>query len=516
MLKEPQEHEALAPQAMSWRSKFSNIIEGDSEYLLSSAVISAATVFGIIIVVNVFLYNGVPLVWQFAISAFIICFPFAFFMLASMQVKSVKETKVMSAQLQLRKIYLDFKLAEDGPVQVQDVDRLHVILNERANKIQDSRMFYFYKEACHMFLDECQSSASGRQQGLDHHGTNRRLNDLLHFELGSYLPKIIEKKMESERINLRSYRLPLKFFLAVFYAGFLMTLPLINAVFVQDMNPKNIPLFEIENGIPVTVAQWGFLGGFVYTTINLLTRFLRKDLLPRVFLMAALRLLLSVVVAILIYFAYAFSLDVGTFAQSDGQTDADGPSQLPTWILLLCFAAGVAPVQLLIHIGDAGLARINKAWKRRDNAGNRPLVRLEGITWVTAERLNEEGIDSILQMALCKPKEICLKTKFPLSVLQDWKDQAILQTLAGDIVVGRISKKVRTQTIYLDEVIDEKMGIRTFTGLSNLLEKKDAEGRKSFFRSLGLPDDTNYDRLNYMLENIMSEGQRYFANAKAS
>jgi hypothetical protein len=38
----------------------------------------------------------------------------------------------------------------------------------------------------------------------------------------------------------------------------------------------------------------------------------------------------------------------------------------PPQILLLCFFAGIAPIQFLIHFADTQLSRINEGWKRRD------------------------------------------------------------------------------------------------------------------------------------------------------
>ena len=76
----------------------------------------------------------------------------------------------------------------------------------------------------------------------------------------------------------------------------------------------------------------------------------------------------------------------------------------------------MAPIQLLTNLADTYLLRIYRGWKRRNVAGNRPIVNLEGINSVTAERLDEEGIDYIQQMAWCDPGEIALKTKFPLNL----------------------------------------------------------------------------------------------------
>ena len=70
---------------------------------------------------------------------------------------------------------------------------------------------------------------------------------------------------------------------------------------------------------------------------------------------------------------------------------------------------------------------------------HRPVTQLEGINSVTAERLSEEGIDYIQKMALCNYIELSAKTNFPLELAYNWKDQAILHTLTGDIAVYKVS-----------------------------------------------------------------------------
>jgi predicted flap endonuclease-1-like 5' DNA nuclease len=50
--------------------------------------------------------------------------------------------------------------------------------------------------------------------------------------------------------------------------------------------------------------------------------------------------------------------------------------------------------------------------EKEDIAGNRPLIRLDGINNVISERMNEEGIDTVQQMALSNAADISSNTKF--------------------------------------------------------------------------------------------------------
>jgi hypothetical protein len=75
----------------------------------------------------------------------------------------------------------------------------------------------------------------------------------------------------------------------------------------------------------------------------MLTRSLRKDLKPDVYFNASFRIIYSIFAAITIYFVYTF------VAHTD---------QIPSYVLLLCFLAGVAPIQILVNFEDTHMSKI--------------------------------------------------------------------------------------------------------------------------------------------------------------
>jgi len=310
---------------------------------------------------------------------------------------------------------------------------------EELRKNGQTKLYSIYRQAYqkyYKYVIEEKTLTGEKKTGL-------RLN-LLKYELTSLLDEIIEDRMKAESINFRSYLPPLAFFLFIYFAGFLITVPLINSVFIDKFSLVQIHIAEGVS-IPLSIIQWGFLGGFVYTSLYMINRFLRKDLYPRVYLYGSFRLLLSIAVAVIIYFLYLIH------PNTNQQT-------APASILLACFLAGVAPIQFLYRLADTQLSKIT-GWKRRNVAGNRPITLIGGINYASAERLDEEGIDSIQEMSLCDPVDVAIKTKYPESVVRDWRDQAILYILTGDIVVQDKTKDKKQQ--YLDERLYEKYGIRT-------------------------------------------------------
>ena len=297
--------------------------------------------------------------------------------------------------------------------------------------------------------------------------------------------------MKEDGTDFRSYLLPIAFFLFMYFSGFLVISHFVYSIFnpSQHVNSAYISLFFDYQRIPILVIEWGFLGGLVYTSISLLSRFLRNDLIPRVYFNAAFRLILSAVVAIIIYYIYMIVDQSGKYT--------------PPQILLLCFLAGVAPIQFLINFADTQLSKIYEGWKRRSTSGNRPITQLEGIDSVTAERLSEEGIDYIQEMALCNYVELSAKTNFSLELVYNWKDQAILQSLTGDIIIGKTDSKDK---VFLSDSLDEKLGIRTISSIINIantLANEKANGtdeQKVFLSSLFDFDDT--DKKNTFRQNI--------------
>ncbi|MFZ0512090.1 MAG: hypothetical protein WAM14_10830 [Candidatus Nitrosopolaris sp.] len=236
---------------------------------------------------------------------------------------------------------------------------------------------------------------------------------------------------------------------------------------------------------------------------------MRKDLIPRVYFYAAFRLLLSSVVAAVIYFLYMLA-NPSTGGISNVQNV--NPS-----ILLLCFLAGVAPIQFLINFADSRMSRIFDGWKRRDIAGNRHITQISGIDSITAERLAEEGITSIQQMALINPTEMAEKTKFPEPFVIDWNDQAILYLLSGDRVMTEDpdadGKKAKT----LYDLLGKKLGIYTISSLLEIWDDNESidgeEKHLSFFKCLDLIKDEEYHdltQLQYLFAHVIGKGRALY------
>src|SRR5919108_493381 len=477
------------------------------ERVLKLVIGAVVIILSIIIVYNISLYPRIPVEWKVAIPTVILSLPFSFFIQVSLNVKAERIKRASDLQQRLRKLYINnykgLRTPDEGTIKndVSKTDDFTEMLNERINLLMhDSYLYDAYKDALQLYRKTDDFYVNSDQNSVDDmKKENRKM--ILSLELDSnLLNEVILKRLAAEGLDFRSYLLPMPLFIFVYLIGFLITLPLINSIFTGESHNIAIPLFTNEQLIPLLAIQWGFLGGLVYTSISLITRFLRNDLLPRVYYVSSFRLLFAGAVSIVIYLVYMLTnnFNVGT---------------TPPQILLLCFITGVAPFRLLINIADANMSKIYKGWSRRGKPGTRPVVRIEGIDSVTAERLSEEGISSIHELALCNPGQIARRTKFPEEYIQDWKDQAVLYILsAGVIILNEIDGKKQKQ--YLHDILASKLGIRTISAFIDWMSpmqspvKADNNKEVSLIASMGLPNDAkSNDELITALKTIATQGE---------
>jgi hypothetical protein len=461
-------------------------------------------IIGTVVVYNLSGYRQIPLSWKIAISSFILLLPISFYLQVSLHVVRLRDERIQEIQEKFRGLYHEYaRLLQINKVKASLTDEeikndvmFRTDLNKRADFLQQEQMGDLHG----IYL---QSNHMNEQKGEDSDKIPTR-RQLLKFELGSSLARIVEDKIYSEGLNFGSYLLPLSFFIFTYLAGILITLPLINSVFTGQAETTFIPIFDTNNpnssatnkGIPLLAIQWGFLGGLVYTSISLLTRFLRKDLSPIVYFNASFKLLASGVAAVIIYFLY--TLHSGGFITSN---------EILSALLLTCFVAGVFPIRLLIHIADTQISRFYNLRNREHIAGNNPLIELEGINSIISERLDEEGLSCIQHMAVADTEELALKTRFSSQLIQYWKEQAILFLITGDLVVYYTPKRE-----YLVLRLRERHGIRTISQLVELwrsIQNKDEE-QKAFFKKIDLldSDEQNFAQLVNLFRYIVMQGQR--------
>lgn len=197
-----------------------------------------------------------------------------------------------------------------------------------------------------------------------------------------------------------------------------------------------ISFIEVFPGIrfPLGVIMYAFWGAFIYNTSHFIRRIIDDDFVPRVVVLATLRITLAIFAAILIYFAF-FS-DVFKFKEVDGNLIAEtqGETQAVGLLIVASFLTGLYPRRSMKMVSHWSAGRLSQMFPKMGKYTYTPLTIIQGITLEIEDRLNEEGIDSIQALATCDLRELKKKRSFPYpdGTLADWMDQAKLALYFSD------------------------------------------------------------------------------------
>lgn len=307
--------------------------------------------------------------------------------------------------------------------------------------------------------------------------------------------ELAQTEIRTAGLNREAYEMPILFFSFAYLAGLLLVFPLFELYGTQPPRTMDLVLTE-KITVPLFVLQAGFLGGGAYAAFNLISRFLSRDIAPRLFLVSGVRLLLAPLGAFVLYMLAPGDMRVPLI-------DAKLPMADSHAAVVMYLVAGGFPFALLGTLADDFLSRWD-AFKKRLMAGKRSTTLVEGITVFTGQRLSEEGIDVIQHLAFCDPADLARRTRYSEATVADWKDQAILYMLTGDCTLpGTPAADAQTPPPVLYDLLDQRAGIRTMSGLIRRIlvgGSTDSHGRidrraagfeargdvEAFYRELGL------------------------------
>jgi hypothetical protein len=160
---------------------------------------------------------------------------------------------------------------------------------------------------------------------------------------------------------------------------------------------------------PVVFA---FLGSYVFAVGLLFRLYIRSDLKPKAYTHIAIRIIIGIAVA------WAISALPVRFTKPVGG--------LGSTLLVLAFVIGFFPSTGFAVIFQ--FLRSQKLFVGRGPSGEGrfPLYLLDGMSIYTRNRLLQEGIENLENLAHSDVPELMLQTRIPLATLIDWIDQAIL------------------------------------------------------------------------------------------
>lgn len=156
--------------------------------------------------------------------------------------------------------------------------------------------------------------------------------------------------------------------------------------------------------IAMTMA---FIGAFVWSTQNIIRRLVTGDLLPSTYFAASIRIIYSVLVALVMVYV---------IRATDALKDSAG------LIPVLAFLTGLTPESTLRFIKD----RVSLLNRDKQEADPLPLNMIEGINSFHRFRLGELAVDNAQNLAETNFIDLVLKTPYNPSQIIDWIAQAKL------------------------------------------------------------------------------------------
>lgn len=213
---------------------------------------------------------------------------------------------------------------------------------------------------------------------------------------------------------------------------YIRTLPASSGVDVMRFGVAIIEVFP-KLYFPMGVMVYAFWGAFVYNNYNFIRRLRSNDFSPQVFMAGALRVVLAVLAAGLLY--YAGFTDAYVYSIAGTQVLAE-PNKAHTlaagWLVVGAFFAGLYPQQMITAIFSWFYSRITQVFPMLGKYQYTPMTILQGVTLDVELRLKEEGIDSLQALSICDAAQLAAKTPYSIDAIKDWQDQAKLAAYFSD------------------------------------------------------------------------------------
>lgn len=254
----------------------------------------------------------------------------------------------------------------------------------------------------------------------------KRKHDRAEWELVQIADKDTDEFAEalsSAKYGTKDFLIPLTYVTLVLAVLYTMTHPqFIETGLWSGLLERNMLLarFELSGFVPPELAVgrllfWCWLGAYVYSLERTIRHYLADDLSPRVYISATKRFIVAFVVGAVLSLAVAASGDA---------VNLDNDSYL-AFLYTVCFIAGVFPERAMRSI-VASSARLFGRNPEEDQQKN--LSAIDGITYWHRGRLEDEGIETVQNLATAHLLRLVVKTPYDVSQVVDWVDQAILFT----------------------------------------------------------------------------------------
>ncbi len=268
----------------------------------------------------------------------------------------------------------------------------------------------------------------------------RQLDDTLNRIYGR-----TRSEFDRERNGARFW-LPIviNFFLLIFLFGIVMAPEAAEGLGQQLIGTRfvnNYPIIDVGAYFDYIVEHasmitWCFLGAYFYILTVLVRRWMRSDLSPGLIWKLNVRLMIAFVMELL---------------WGQGEVDAADPllvTTSQTALTAVAFFVGIVPSDLFRWLQ----VKLGALLGRLTNVADSDALekQIDGINFWQMDRLIEEGIESVEDLAMVDIPRLLSGTRFDAPHVMYWIDQALLvHSVGGDIDKFKTAY-IRTATDFLD------------------------------------------------------------------
>jgi len=300
-----------------------------------------------------------------------------------------------------------------------------------------------------------------------------------------------EEILEDTAYSLSAYEMPVSFCMLAVAFGFILS------SLVPFLGTEKIQLGSTS--INLVWAAGGFIGAYLYSLYPFFQRYTRGDLPPRAFL------------------DYAIKVFLGTIAVTIfGNLFLDAfPA---AYHFSVAAVLGSVPFLIMTRAREYVFSKLSWPGSRKV-VGDQDVSNITGVTYDYAERLHEEGVMNIQNLAFADTEILSTRTMFNRNMLFDWKDEAILRLLTGDVPMRRLLGERKESGEDSEKKLYDalaEVSINNVTTLANYLQyKTENEGgtykislkaAKSLAELLGLP--SGEEKYPMLLGRICNQGKK--------
>ena len=258
----------------------------------------------------------------------------------------------------------------------------------------------------------------------------------------------VDAKMReyAERNSFQAFLLPVAVnlgFMVVLWGGVLFphgVSGMTDHLEVEGRIQVSLDLVLRHVAVEASIRDWVFLGAFFYALTSMVRRWMQSDLTTNVLWKLNVRFAVTVLVGLLLTALFGDAASLG--------------DRLDSRLLSLAFVAGLVPDVFLRWVAQQAKHWIGGGSTNGGLFSPSDLrKKISGMSFWQADRLVEEGIESVQDLAMKEIPDLLICTRFDPALLFNWVDRALLWNQLGPATIWfeRANISRASQLVFLVE-----------------------------------------------------------------